>query len=407
MSASDFEFRTSHRLEGTADPEDPSRYIGVEEQRDPGEWTEDLETSIYGEREWLLPGMGDPAPDCGTWYPESFCDSEDAHTFPNQHLCGRRDCPRCWNSQWARPRTVSVVQRLAAARHVEEPGLDRRTVHMVVSPPEGSVRSIEGFYSAKSEAVDIAKEHGIRGAVEVPHGYRVDDEHKKMFRALVDAGQWDPKEDGGIWRWVRENSRHWRDQTYWSPHFHVVGLARDVEAGDREDGWVVKNIKRGDSHGLAPFENLHDEEGYEDMVRVVRYLLSHATYAEDQNRQAVTWFGSLHGSCFNPEEELSSGAWATIQRYVEEIVGGEADRDDGEGDDEDDEECPVEGCDGKLHPIWEAGEFLNQRRDELTREAEHRLAKVYEWRCGDLDPPPGMRYPKTREQYQEVVDELL
>jgi hypothetical protein len=375
---------------------------------DPGEWSEDLEVAIYGEQEWLLPGMGEGAPDCATWYPEEFCD-EAGHVQLGQHLCGRRDCPRCWNSQWARPRTVSVVQRLAAARHIEEKGLARRTVHAAVSPAEGSVQSIEDFYSAKSEAVDIAKEHGIRGGLVVPHGYRVDEEHKRIFRAKVEAGKWDPEEDGGIWRWVRENRKDWRDQVKWSPHFHVVGLARDVEGRERADGWVVENIKRGDSHGLDPFESLHDEAGYEDMVRVVRYLLSHATFTKEGNRQVVTWFGSVHGTNFDPEEELSEGAWRAIQRHVEEIVGGAADRSDGEGGggEEEAETCPVEECEGEMHPIWEAGEFLQQRRDDLPRENEHRLAKAYEWAVGDIQPPPGLKKPRTEEQAEEALEALL
>jgi len=37
----------------------------------------------------------------------------------------------------------------------------------------------------------------------------------------------------------------WRDLSYWSPHWHILGLAEDFEADDpdEQDGWVARRIR--------------------------------------------------------------------------------------------------------------------------------------------------------------------
>lgn len=358
-----------------------------------GEWSASSAGEPFGE--WELPGMGTSAPGCGEVSAQSFCD-EHGHIQYRAHLCGRRECPECWSTQWAGPRTVSVVSRLAAARYAEPDGLDRRAVHAVVSPPEGDVpNSIEAFYSGRTKANEIAKEHGIRGGVVVAHGYRILPEVKEEYNS--------GDRELPMWRWVRANDRHWQDQVYWSPHYHIVGLARDVEPGDtdKDDGWVFKNIR-----SLGRYEGLRDREAMEEMVGTIRYLLSHATYPSDENRQSVTWFGDLHGTNFSPEEELSSGSWSVIQRIAEEVTGHRLD--DEEGTDEEAEECPEEGCGGTVHDIWGARDFLDSAAaGELEREERERVRAVYEWTLGDRHPPPGMKRPQTEEQAREIEEFLL
>lgn len=371
---------------------------------EPGAWSEEADDP-YAPSDWELPGMGDSGSDCQVWRPATFCDNE-AHIQNVKHACKNRSCPHCWSPWWAREKTVDAVARLGAARHVQHP----RAIHASVSPPEGEVQSKADFYRARRKAYDLAREHGVRGGLVIPHGYRPTDEAKREFRTLVSRGLWDPSTDGGIWRYLREQERDLEELVYWSPHFHIVGLAEDVRAGsDREDGWVFHNIQHGNSHSLEPFY-LERDGGYEDMAKVVRYLLSHATYAvqEEGHKKAVTWFGDLSPQTFDPEEELSEAEWATIQRKAEEIVGG-ATSEDGEGGVEEDEaeECPVDGCDGELHPIWEAEDFLEQRGDSLSVEASRRLQMAYWWRSGDMDPPPGLKHPQTEEQAEEALEAML
>jgi hypothetical protein len=288
-----------------------------------------------------------------------------------------------------------VVARLAAARHAERMGVRRRTVHAVVSPPEDSINTIEGFYGGRRDALEIAKEHRIRGGVVVAHGYRVLDETIERFREV--------NPEKGLWWWVRENERNWRDQVYWSPHYHIIGLATDVEPGDedRDGEWIFENIR-----GLKPFEGPRDRDAYNDMAGAVRYLLSHATYPAEQDRQAVTWYGSLHGTNFNPEEEI--GAWSLIQRVAEEVVGDDAELEDDEGGPGDREECHVEDCEGHLHDIWSARMFLDSAAgQELDRAERERVRVAYEWTAGYVHPPPGMKAPQTREQAEEVLEHLI
>jgi hypothetical protein len=368
-----------------------------------------LEENVFGgPPETLIPGMGESGEGCGTWRPHGFCDGEEHHVDLRMHLCGRRECDRCWSGEWAGPRTASVVSRLAAGRHVEEPGIDRRMVNGVVSPPEGAITSVEQMYDeGRPRAIELAKEHGIRGGYVVVHPFRVLEDAKERFRSLVESGDWNPKEDGGIWRWIRENDRWWYGQVYWSPHYHVIGLCRDFAPSDPEgdDGWVVKNVERGGSHSLEPFRNLHDEAGYNDMIAAVRYVLSHSAVTEDRN--GVTPFGSVHA--LSPEEELSKGAWDTIQRMVEELVGSGDGREDGDLGDDDEEECPVEGCEGTLHPIWDVPAYIDQH-DDLEIEALVRLRLAFDWAIGDDDdieaPGGGWPRPESEETARETFDEL-
>lgn len=96
-----------------------------------------------------------------------------------------------------------------------------------------------------------------------------------------------------------------------------------------------------------------------DMARDRSYLTSHITFPKGENRQVVTWFGSIHETNFDPEEELSDGAWSVIQRKAKEVVGSKGD-DSGEGGPEEDEpdECPVDGCPGEIHPTHKISGYL-------------------------------------------------
>jgi hypothetical protein len=368
-----------------------------------GAWSEKLDTYAYGEGELLLPGKGDSHPECGSVRAKGFCDGAarddggETHVVYGKHLCGRRECPRCWSSEWAGPRTVSVVQRLGAARYAAEEPQNKRAVHAVFSPPEGDVESVTALFEVRKQVSDLADEHGVRGGIIVPHAYRATEDAKMAFR---EQGEY-----GTLWRFIRQNGTSWRDQVYWSPHYHVVGLCRDFEESDpdADGGWIAKNIKHKGSHSLAPFR-LQDREGYDDMAGVVRYLLSHATFPAEGSRQVVTWYGSVHGVNFGPSRELSEGAWSVIQRTAEEVVGAEGDESGESGpDDDENEECPVEGCPGDIHPAHEIPDYLRDNRDNLAFEQRCKLEAVYGWSVGDLDPPPGLRLPRTEGEAAEVV----
>lgn len=363
-------------------------------------------TKVY-DGSWAIPGKGAAGSRCGVVAPNGFCDGEHHVTF-GRHDCGRRSCPRCWYSGWRNPRTVEAVVRLAAARYDADDGIDRRAVHGVVSPPEpAEIETTDEFYSARSKAVEVAKEAGIRGGFVVPHGYRIIDRIQTRIQAERDAGEF----EGGDWKWVREHDAPWYSFVEWSPHFHVIGLSTDVQGGDRSDGWVVHNIKRKRAdgevrHSLAPF-TLTGRDGYEDMASVTGYVLSHATFEKESNRQTVTWFGDLHGSNFAPEKELSEGAYSKIRRTTQEVVGAHGDdEEDGEGVEEG-RECPYDGCTGTWHHINEAGDYLDQRGSGLSDDAYNRVHTAFLWWQGEIKPPPGAKNPTTEEDAREAWEWLL
>lgn len=361
-----------------------------------GEWDEDLESSVYGDTSWIIPGMGDQPGSCGRWYPDSFCD--DGHVSLGVSRCGNRACPKCYWS-WNRTRSEKIVRRLAAARYAAEEAADKRLVHVVASPAEGSIQTDQQFYDAQREAYQLAKDKGVRGGVLVPHRWRLTDDVKRRYRAEKDAGY-----TGGAWKWVREQDMHWRDLTTFSPHFHIFGLARDVgeNSPEEDDGWVFMRIRSFDRL------QLHQSAGYEDMAGGALYLLSHASFQRDERKQVVRWFGDLAPAAFSPEEELSEGSLATIERYAAEAAGNlEPTEEATEGNEED--RCPHDGCDCQTHPIWQAGEALQNKSwcEQIGEERQREVLTAFQWFIGEVVPPPGLRNPRNREQAEEAFQALL
>jgi len=367
-------------------------------------WGEDLDVSFYAESAVTIPGMGSPGSGCGEWFPREFCEECGEPHF-GESQCGNRGCPECWRI-WRGDRAQSIVERLAAARYAES-GMGKRAVHGVFSPPEGEVRTLEQLKRARKRAYRLAEEHGIRGGMVIAHGFRITEAVKQEYRQEggEDASEW------GAWHYVREEyGENWRQATYWSPHFHILGLCRDFKATDPEgdDGWVCLNLSSGSS---LPKFRLTEREGYEAMARVVTYLLSHLTFQPDQQSHAITWYGELANNKFSPEEAVSPGVLQTIERYAEEVCGVSGDDLDQEAGEEagEPERCERKGCNGALQPIWDAGMALTDRTftERIEPEAEERLRAAWEWVCGDREPPPGMKAPQSEEQAEEVLAVLV
>lgn len=359
----------------------------------------DIETACYGEQDWTLPGMENRPNSCGRYYPEQFCSTCGEPHF-GVSCCQNRGCPECWWS-WTATRSTAICRRLGAARFAADDDLDKRAVHAFVSPPDGEINSKRDFYEGIKHAYSLAKEAGIRGGCLIPHGYRLTKEAIEEFRAL--------DFNGGAWQWVRECDTHWRSLVRWSPHFHIMGLARSVEPDNVEnlDGWIVSRIDRAAGQSsFAPFY-LTRAEGYEDMIGCARYLLSHATYEIGEGKQIVRWFGSLAPAAFSPEEELSDGSLATIERKAEELTGVDSSKDDAVASDDDDL-CERDGCFGELVPIWDAGQALMRKSfcEEIGQEQQRRLVAAFEWAIGETIPPPGLKHPRTEDGAREALEVL-
>jgi hypothetical protein len=207
----------------------------------------------------------------------------------------------------------------------------------------------------------------------------------------------------GIWRWLLDvRPESWRSLTYWSPHYHIIGLCQEFEADDpdAQDGWVARRVR-----ALDPHEGLRDREAYDDLVGAVRYLMSHATFETDTSRDCVRWFGELATANFQPEEALSDGSYDVIDRVVREVVG--ADEEGGEGD-EKAEQCECCGS-RSWSPIWDAGDALADPGwcDRLDREKERRLVAAFEWAIGERVPPPGLRNATSEAEAKEAMEQLV
>lgn len=377
----------------------------TERPAEAGAWPEEMDdVQFYAESALTLPGMGEAPPGCGEWLPMEFCDA--GHVGMGSTSCQTRQCPDCWYP-WAINRTTGIVERLAAARDAASSGLEKRVVHTVASPPPGEVKTLVDIKQGWHDAYDLAREQGVRGGVVVFHGFRVTDEAKNAFAELKDAEM----VEGGIWRWVREHDRDWRSLTYWSPHWHVLGLSEDVAENKPEDqdGWVFKRVANKFSRW-----RLTDDSPYEEMCKVATYLLSHVSFDAEGSDHCIRWFGELANNQFNPEEALSPGRWSVIQRKTREAVGGPGEEDreaatDELGHETDERQCSCDGCTEPVSPIWDAGGALCDPGwcDRIGRDAERRLNVAFQWALGKIRGPPGMARAGSREEADELFDWLL
>ncbi len=367
-----------------------------------GAWSDDL--GQWGSADWELPGLGEPGPKCGEYYPEAVCDSCGEPTF-STHQCGRRTCPDCW-TVWAHDGSVRAAERVQSFRYTLPDNHERQVAHVVVSPSEGSVMNERQFDQAKSKAADMAKEKGMRGFAVIPHPYRMTEEAKQQYRA-TDV-------DYGIWVWWREDMGSDMDLVYWSPHFHIIGFTtQNMDEGSGSDGWVYHFVR-----SFGRFEGIHDLESHGEVYGVFRYLLSHAGWPEESKKDAITWHGDLANSIFvkNATEEYqhqkpSEGVRSALRREIEEAVGVTSEDDEGDEsgaqteDTDDMGECPCDGCDGLLIDVFDVRLYL--QHNQPPPEVQERMVAAYEWRMGERQAPPGLKRPTTEEEARETFEAIL
>jgi hypothetical protein len=241
------------------------------------------------------------------------------------------------------------------------------------------------------------REAGVRGGVSIFHGFRVKEETQERWREQQESG----KTEHPLWKWVRENDRDWRSQTYWSPHYHYLGLCEDFEA-DEADGWVLRRLS-----SASAFTAVSQRPAYESVASMVSYVLSHATFESVESVKCVTWFGEVHPSQFQAEKELSEGVYRVISRLAEEVAGGCEDR--GGGGEEILGECELEDCEGNRRPIYDAFDWLANPEwsDKVGRERVRHLSVAFEWAIGEIRPPPGLACPRSENACQEAFTVLL
>ena len=365
-----------------------------------GEWSEGLEP--FGGTPWELPGQGDRGTGCGEWYPEAVCQTCGEPRFASR-VCGARSCPDCWGV-WAKDAGVRATVRLQAYRYTQLNDWHRQVAHAYVSPPEGEVMTEREYWDGRSKAAEIAKSKGWRGFTVIPHPYRVTEEGKKRYRAE------DP--DYGIWVWLRNDIEGMSRYLKWSPHYHIIGATgADMEPAKDGDEWVYQ-FKRS----AEPFDGVRDRESHEDLYGLCRYLLSHTGYPAGSTKQVVTWYGDLANSVFVEDateewqnEKPSEGVLSALEREVEAVAGPSVEDDEGDGEaaSEGDEvgECPRDDCGGLLIDVFDVKMYL--QHNDPPPEVQHAMEVCRDWRLGRLEPPAGLKNPRSKEEAEEALEELL
>jgi len=318
-----------------------------------------------------LPGFGLHTETCQRVVPRGVCEA--GHIQLATSSCELRRCPDHW-PEWATRGTESAVARLSAFREAQSHGWGKRMVHVVLSPEWTSRVTERRLWQRRSEAQQIARDAGLRGGYMVVHPYRTTDELDQLYAEAVDHGL---PGDHGKWRFARElTAGRWSHLERYlsvSPHYHVIGPARDVTEADT-DRWVVKNIRS------LPRHQLEDPEPYEALAGVAWYLRSHA--AHQQGRHSASWFGAVHPASFDPAEELGD-RWQTVLDMADHAVQPPGA--------EEEATCQCEDC---QQPVFEMYELTERMASvgwwsTLDGQIKNQLLglKLY-WVDGMAVPPP-------------------
>lgn len=378
---------------------DPSRSVARAERSSPGAWSESL--GQYGSQTWNLPGMGASAPKCGQWYPSAVC-TDHGHLDLTTHSCGRRSCPDCWGL-WAQEAAVRAAARLQAWRYQQPDDYRRQVAHAYVSPEEGDIMTEREFWEGRKEAAEWAERKGFKGFAVLGHPWRPTEAAWEMYEI--------EEPDIGIWVWLRTEFEEIREWVYWSPHYHIIGATTpDMDKATEDDDWVYRFER-----SVETFDGIRDKESHDDLYGLFRYLLSHVGWPEESTHQVTTWYGSLANSVFVQEateewqyQKPSEGVQEALKREISEVAGVVLEEEgDGSGDPETDDlgECPVDGCEGLLIDVFDVRAYLQST--DVASEVADRMQAAREWRLGLVEPPPGLKNPRSREQAEEAFEALL
>jgi len=357
---------------------------------------ESLGVEVYGSDLWHAPGFGDPHPDCGSYRVEGVCEScGHAHVAP--HQCGRRSCPNCAGI-WAKQAAMKRVVRLQSVRYTES---HKQAGHGVVSL-DRDMNTVRGYLQGRSDAAEIAKEKGWRHFDIVAHPARVTDEGKELFDQ--EAGDDDP----GIHVWLQQeypDRYHFGEPDsllYWSPHYHVIGVTSpDMEPAKESDSFVYKFID-----SLGRFD-LHDEDSFNDLYSVYRYLFSHVGIHEERQFQAVVGYGGMSNTT-HEEYQPTAGILRKIEEMTEKVADRGLDRDDepARAGSEDDELGECSECDdGVIINIFRVPDYIEQAQP--PPDIRDKMITAYEWRTGEIQPPPGLKRPQSDEEAREALRSML
>ena len=225
--------------------------------------------------------------DCGVWFKRLVCSGCGEEYKSARHSCHQRRCPECWGD-WLNRAVADLCERLEGYRQAYEAWREERVkegvkglrreignpMHVILSPPpsEYGKGTPEDLKRLRRKARRFVREMGLWGGYLIFHAYRI----KKSLKPLL------KRFGGSYWDLVREDVLGlggWEYYVVYSPHFHVVGFGRCKEKSNdfyERTGWIYKfkgHLAKKDRWGA------------------VRYLLSHATFAD--GTRTHTAFGNM------------------------------------------------------------------------------------------------------------------
>lgn len=257
---------------------------------------------------WFLVGHGLPYPTCGSIIGKK-CDNVSQHregrTFRRylKNSCHRRECPICyesWGSMEAERSLIRIASYVRGILNIHERiegiisnnlrksssdvhkaivnDLDKlvnKAIHVVISPPKGTILTKKNYIKYRNKCVRLAKKAGFHGGNFTIHDYRY---HCAKCDAPIPDYHFECAECGcKDLVWVE------------SPHWHGVGFGWITKTKEisQKSGWVIINL------GVR-----------ESVFATIQYILSHATYYQDPdpeinsngkpvNFHITTWFGDL------------------------------------------------------------------------------------------------------------------
>lgn len=356
--------------------------------------------ATYYEGTVQIPGFGDSPDRCRPLSPVGFC--HDGHVVLGRSSCATRECPEHWRD-WIEEATISVTARIAAYREAVD-GAEKRTSHVVASPPQDRRYTAERMYATRSEAYDALEAAGVAGGAVVTHPYRTSDRGNALYATARDLGELE--EDTGRWAFLRDVAEDWDDMRRYiepSPHYHALAPGRDIRGEEAPAGWVVERIRTVD-----PFHRW-DTDAYRDMAASVYYILTHGAVGSypgetgPVDANTLTYFGAVHPACFNPEEELTAAVWDRIQREAERAVTERPPEGPG-AESEPGRTCPVDECEAVVHELMYLRDYLDDS-DWVAAVRSHRdgrnrwlqLRGMLHWWDNMVDrPPPSTRISEER-----------
>lgn len=266
-----------------------------------------------------LPSFGEPDPDCGDYVPGSlyFC-PRCAATHEKRHICYRYDCPQHWPYAVRRRAAGSksgsgVAPQLDALRRYLNSYRNENQYyhHVVISPPDDDL--LFQVDDPMKRLVDVAREvmdHlGIQGLVAY-HPRRGENEAP----GEDDRGKWKDRIGEHTTKEALE------EETRFSPHLHIVGVAPYVDIGvteevERRTGWLIHRIAN-EKTGIS----IEDDEA---MARAVTYSLSHAGIYDTENgeRYLAAWMKGPDVDRVTPTAKNAERMKAIVNSVGEDTLG--------------------------------------------------------------------------------------